>query len=240
MELEEGDVVLCTVDRIIGTVIFVKIHSDSNGKEAEGSIVMSEIAPGRIRNIRDYVVPKKKIACKVLRIAKNGHIDLSLRRVTKKESKEVKKKSEDEQSYVKILKSMLKDNADGVLEKIREKGNVYDFLEEAKKDSGELEKIAGKENSQKILDILKSQKKKKAFVKKGIQLSSMNPDGINDIKQVFYGIKNAKIKYISGGRYTIETEADDMKVADNELRKILDEIEKKAKNKKIFFSIKER
>ena len=50
----------------------------------------------------------------------------------------------------------------------------------------------------------------------------------------------AKIKYISGGRYTIETEADDMKVADNELRKILDEIEKKAKNKKIFFSIKER
>jgi translation initiation factor 2 alpha subunit (eIF-2alpha) len=56
MELEVGDVVLCTVDRTAGTVVFVKI--DGYG---EGSIITSEIAPGRIRNLREYVVPKKKI-----------------------------------------------------------------------------------------------------------------------------------------------------------------------------------
>ena len=77
MELEEGDVVLCTVERIVGTIVFVRIKGDG-----EGSITMSEIAPGRIRNLRDYVVPKKKIVCKVLRISPNRNTDLSLRRVT--------------------------------------------------------------------------------------------------------------------------------------------------------------
>ena len=57
MNIEEGDILMCTVDRIVGTVVFVKI--DETGQEA--SIVMSEIAPGRIRNLRDYVFPKKKI-----------------------------------------------------------------------------------------------------------------------------------------------------------------------------------
>ena len=78
MAFEEGDVVFCTVDRIVGTNVFVKISEKD--KEVEGCIVMSEIAPGRIRNIRDYVVPKKKIVCKVLRIS-GDRIDLSLRRV---------------------------------------------------------------------------------------------------------------------------------------------------------------
>src|SRR3989304_3671422 len=126
MELEVGDNLLCTVDRIVGTVVFVKMHFGK--EETEGSIVMSEVAPGRIRNIRDYVVPKKKIVCKVLRVSANGHIDLSLRRVTLKESKEVREKTEEEQSYIKIVKSILKEKADDVIAKIKEKNNVYDFF----------------------------------------------------------------------------------------------------------------
>jgi len=56
MALEEGEIVLCTVDRIVGTVVFVKI----DGEEKNGSIILSEIAPGRIRNLREYVIPKKR------------------------------------------------------------------------------------------------------------------------------------------------------------------------------------
>ena len=102
MELEVGDVVLCTVDRIAGTVVFVKI--DRNG---EGNITTSEIAPGRIRNLRDYVVPKKKIVCKILRISPNGNINLSLRRVTQKEKKEILEQYKQEKSYKSVLKSIL-------------------------------------------------------------------------------------------------------------------------------------
>ena len=90
------------------------------------------------------------------------------------------------------------------------------------------------------MDILKTQKKKKFIIKKEFRLSSINPDGINDIKNAFKNLKNAKIKYISGGKYSIETEADDGKTADSELRRILEEIEKRAKNSKMDFSIKEK
>src|SRR3989304_1706558 len=169
MELEVGDNLLCTVDRIVGTVVFVKMHFGK--EETEGSIVFSEVAPGRIRNIRDYVVPKKKIVCKVLRISNSGHIDLSLRRVSQKESKEVREKAKEEQSYEKILKSILKDKGDKIITKIKQGNNLFDFLEEAKKNSKELEEVVGKEDAQKILDILNAQKIKKSIVKKEINLS---------------------------------------------------------------------
>src|SRR3989344_7401168 len=110
MALEVGDIVLCTVDRIVGTTVFV--HIEGHG---EGSIVFSEVAPGRIRNIRDYVVPKKKIVCKVLRIS-GDRIDLSFRRVTQKEQKELKEKNKEERSFISILKTVLGDDADKVIE----------------------------------------------------------------------------------------------------------------------------
>lgn len=235
MEFEEGDAVLCTVDRIVGTVVFVKI--EGNG---EGSIIMSEIAPGRIRNLRDYVVPKKKIVCKIIRISKTGHIDLSLRRVSQKESKEVKGRAEEEQSFIKILRSISGEKADKIIEKIKEKENIYDFFQKARGNPEELENVMEKKDAQKILEILNAQKKKKNIIKKEIYVSSINPDGINDIKSILKNTNNAKIKYISGGKYTIETEASDIKTADSELRRILEEIEKRAKNSKIDFSIKEK
>ena len=116
MELESGDIVLCTVDRIVGTTVFVHIEGDG-----EGSIVFSEIAPGRIRNIRDYVFPKKRIVCKVLRVS-GDRVDLSLRRVTLKEQKEIKEKGKLEKSYESIIKSVLGDRAERALQEVQKKG----------------------------------------------------------------------------------------------------------------------
>jgi len=99
-EFEESEIVLCTVDKIVGTIVFVKI--EDNG---EGTITTSEISPGRIRNLRDYVVPGKKIVCKILSL-KNG-IHLSLRRVKPSEKKELLDKISKEKSYKAILKTVL-------------------------------------------------------------------------------------------------------------------------------------
>ena len=57
----EGQIVLGTVSKIVGTTVFVEI--EGNG---EATLITSEISPGRIRNLRDYVVPGKKIVCKIL------------------------------------------------------------------------------------------------------------------------------------------------------------------------------
>jgi translation initiation factor 2 alpha subunit (eIF-2alpha) len=221
MELEVGDVVMCTVDRIERTTVFVKIHENK-----EGSIILSEIAPGRIRNLRDYVVPKKQIICKVLRI-NNGRIELSLRRVTQKEQKEVKEKFKQEKSYKSILKSILGEN----FKKIENQQDLYDLIEESKKNPKELEGIIGKENARKTLEIINSQKQKIVTVKKQISLKTTQPNGLEIIKEVLGNIKNAEVRYISAGKYTIKKESNDTKKADTEIQDIISKIQNQSKEK---------
>lgn len=232
MALETGDIVLCTVDRIVGTTVFVTI--DGNG---EGSIVFSEIAPGRIRNIRDYVVPKKKIVCKILRVS-GDRIDLSLRRVSQKEQKEVREKDKLEKSYESIIKSVIGDRANKIMDEIAKKEKVFDFLQEAKANPKELEKLVGSEDAKKILEIINSQQKqKKGIVKKEIILRSTAPNGVEVIKEILGKIEGTEIKYISAGKYSLKREDNDIKEADQKLREIIEMIEKKGKAKDTFFSI---
>ncbi len=76
---EEGELVFCEVTKVQYNSVFVNIEDYNKS----GLIHISEISPGRIRNIRDYVKEGKMIVCKVLKTdEKKGHIDLSLRRVT--------------------------------------------------------------------------------------------------------------------------------------------------------------
>jgi len=73
-----NDVVICTVKKVLNHSVFVTLDE----YDKEGMVHISEVSPGRIRNIRDFVVEDKKIICKVLKVdQEKGHIDLSLRRV---------------------------------------------------------------------------------------------------------------------------------------------------------------
>ena len=75
----EGECVFCTVTKVQYHSVFAKLDEY---ERKSGMIHISEISPGRIRNINDYVKEGKVIICKILRINKErGHIDLSLRRV---------------------------------------------------------------------------------------------------------------------------------------------------------------
>ncbi len=235
MELEEGDVILCTVDRIGGTIVFVNI----DGTDLEGSIIFSEIAPGRIRNIRAYVVPKKKIVCKVLRV-KDNQLHLSLRRVTQKEQKEVLEKHKQEKSYENILKTILKEKAKEIIQNIKKQDTLFDFFEEAKENPKEIEKLLKKEDAKKILEILKTQKKKIVPIKKIFNLTTNSPEGIEEIKKILNSIKDAQIKYISAGKYSIKVEDENAKKADQKLREILEKIENSAKKEKMEFRVKEK
>lgn len=232
-QLEPGDVVMCTVERIAGAVVFVKI--DNNG---QGSIVLSEVAPGRIRNLRDYVVPKKRIICKVLRIS-NEHVDLSLRRVTPKEQKELREQYKLEKSYTSILKNNLK-NANELITKIKENETLYEFFERAKTDTKTLETMLGKENAKKIAEILKTQKQRKKIVRKEFQLSSEKPNGITLIKEVIGNVKGVQVNYLSAGTFTIEAQEEDLKKADTKIREILNNVEKQAKKREMKFSVVEK
>jgi len=233
-KLEVGDIVLCTVDRIVGTVVFVKTEGGR-----EGSIITSEIAPGRIRNLRDYVVPKKKIVCKVLRIS-GDRIDFSLRRVTPKEQKELKETYKEEKSSESVLRGILGEKADSVIKDIQKNNTIYEFLQESKENPAKLENLVGKEDSIKILNILKKQKQKKTVLKKQIILTTTKPNGLALIKDTLSGIKEVEITYISAGKYSFTAEANDLKSADNKLKEIFAGIEKKAKEEGMEFAVREK
>jgi len=233
MELEQGDVVLCTVEKISGTTVFVKIEDF----DKQGTIILPEIAPGRIRNLRDYVVPKKTICCKVLRIL-NDHIELSLRRVNQKEQKEVLGQYKIERSYKSVLKTILKEKTQQTIEKIKINESLYIFLERAKENSKELEKLVGKENAQKIIDILKLQKNKKITIKKEIKLTTKEPNGLKLIKEILEKIKGVEIKYLAAGKYSLKKQGDNIKDVDTELKQIILEIETEAKSKRLELSQK--
>ena len=235
MTLEEGDLVLCTVEKIVGTIVFVNI----DGEKKQGSIVLSEIAPGRIRNLRDYVVPKKKIVCKILRIS-SERVDLSLRRVTQNEKKQIIEEYSQEKSYENILKSILGNNSEQITNKIKEKESLYNFFEQVKKNPDILEKLVGEANSKRIMQIISKEKTKKSLIKKEFSLTSTKPNGLELIKELLENIKDFEINYLAAGKFSIKTQSEDPKKEEKKLRIILENVEKGAKEKGMEFSIKEK
>ena len=167
-------------------------------------------------------------------------MDLSLRRVTQKEKKEVLEQDKQEKSYISILKSIFSEKTEEIIREISKTDNLFDFLQNAKENPKKLEKIAGKEKTQKILDIIKIQKQKKAIIKKEIFLTTTKPNGLSLIKEILGNLNGVEVKYISAGKYSLKTEANEPKTADNRLKESLKEIEEKAKKSDIKFSIKEK
>ena len=234
-QLDVGDVVLCTVDRIVGTTVFVMI-GDNN--RTEGSIIVSEISPGRIRNLRDFVTPKKKIVCKIIRI-NQGNIELSLRRVTSKEKKEVIDNFKQDKRYQSILKTSVGDKAESIINKIKEKYELTEFISDAKTNPTLLNEFFKKDEAEKIVKILFKEKTKKLIVKKLIGLKSKKPNGLSLIKELFKDInKNIEVNYIAAGKYSLKLESLDLKKADQELQEVIRNIEKKSKKLGIEFGDK--
>src|SRR3989344_2587123 len=64
---QEGEILLCTVKKILHHSVFVNLDEYT---DKEGLIHISEISPGRIRTLSDFVKEGRKIICKVLKVNK--------------------------------------------------------------------------------------------------------------------------------------------------------------------------
>jgi translation initiation factor 2 subunit 1 len=224
---EDDELVLCTVEQIMGTSVFVKIENYNK----TGMISTSEVAPGRIRNLRDYVVPNKKIVCKVLRVDKaRGHIDLSLRRVSQKDTREILDKYNKEKSALTILKIASK-NAEAASEKIKKKHNsLFEFLEKARENASIISEFFSKDESEKIAGLIKERiKTKKIEVKKKVSISLISADGISTIKRIL-SRNDVSVHYLGAPFYSVSAEDADYKNANKKLEKALSEICQQVKN----------
>jgi len=71
-------------------------------------------------------------------------------------------------------------------------------------------------------------------------LKSENPDGIEAIKKILSGFDKVEIKYLAAGRYSSQAISDEIKKSSVILRDVLEKIEKKARENKAEFSIREK
>jgi len=231
--IKEGDIVLAEVENVTSTVTTVHLKNDQ-----QGTIVSSEIAPGRIKHMRQYVVPRKKIVCKVLEIS-NGQIRLSLRRVSSKEKKEVLEKYKQEQSISTAFRQLLGSDSENIKNKIiNDFGDLLTFISESKKNEKILEKYIPKEKEDLIKKI--SQKKKMQELAFNIKIKCLEEDGLIRLKKIF-AIQNDKVSiiYLSAGNFRLKLSVDDFKEGKKQISEIIGEIEKRAKENHCEFSASE-
>ncbi len=231
MALKENDIIMCTVKKVEGTTVFVEADEGISG-----SIVFSEIAAGRIRNIREYVHPNKKIVCKILKIYPD-HAELSLRRVTGKEREEIQQRYKNQ----KILENMLKaisSEYEKIISKIKEKYELWDFFNQVREDHSLLEKYLKKIEYDSFVKSLSEKQDKEKIVKKIVILKSDSETGLEDIKEIL-NIKNVSMHYLGSSQFMIEAKAREYKQAENLVDSAIKRIESKAKEKKAIFELKE-
>jgi translation initiation factor 2 alpha subunit (eIF-2alpha) len=233
MTLSEDDLIFCTVTGIEGAAVLLEIEGD----DRKGTMAMSEVAAGRIRNLREYISPGRKIVCKVLKVTPD-HIELSLRRVTTKERDQVLDAYKVERAFASVLK-VVGEDPEKVIEKIKKDFDFVDFLDEARENIELLEKFVGGEKAKRVLEIISEKEGKERMISKKFILRSESGSGLSEIKEIL-DVKDAEIHYLGSSLFSISVFSKDIKEADNNLLKILEEIENKAKKKKLLFEVREK
>jgi len=234
--MEEGDLILCKVKEVTNTITFVEMP---NGQE--GTIISSEIAAGRIKLMRQYVVPNKQVVCKVLRI-EGDHAHLSLRRVTSKEKKEVMQKFKQSQAIGIAFKQILKEKEEEITEKIFNNfENLSEFAASVRTNPKLLEDYIPQEYQEAIEKAI-NKKRKNEQLRQNIKIKCLENDGVTRIKKIFnIDNKNVSINYVSAGNFKLNLIVEDFKRGKKEMAELLEELEKRSKeNNCEFFATEEK
>ena len=245
---EENAIVLCTVKKILFHSIFVELDEY---EYQEGMIHISEIAPGRIRNIRDYVTEAKKLVVQVLRVDKERkQVDLSLRRVPlslKNKKNEEYRQEVKSEKLLEYIGKELKLDLKGVYLKFGYKlidhfgllGIAFNDISVHGTEAIKELNFPQKEAEVLVKIIQDKIKPLEVLVHETISLQSFSNNGIEDIKAALQeGEKYAKkneikisIVYISAPKYRVEVSSNDYKTGEDELanvnKVIVEEIKKR-------------
>lgn len=228
---EEEEIVFCKVSKIFPNSVFVELLEYGE----QGLVHISEIAPGRIRNLRDYVTEGKQIVCKVLRIDRaKGHIDLSLRRVNSHQRQakldEIKQELTAETLIQNMAKRMQKPTEElyrQVSEKIfKEYSHLYLCFKEVAAGEASLEKLGlePKFAADLTAAIVDRFKPAKITIKGEIKIQSYAADGVEKIKATLLEIETISptinVFYLGGGRFKVTIEDIDYKPAEQNMKKV--------------------
>ncbi|MBX5327938.1 MAG: translation initiation factor IF-2 subunit alpha [Candidatus Bathyarchaeota archaeon] len=232
---EVGDLVIATVEAVTDYGAYVKLDE----YDKKGLLHISEVSSSWIRNIRDFVREGQKVVLKVLRVdVEKGHIDLSLRRVTKREKIEKIMSWKKERKAEALLRSIAEKTGqplESIYEKvgapIEKEYGLYEGFEKALRESTEaLTKIGVPEDLANVLVEVAKERIRVPMVRvKGVvELRCMKPNGVKVIKEAFLNAKkaeksrDAKLRFyvVAAPKYCIEVMAENYKRAEDVLQRI--------------------
>jgi translation initiation factor 2 subunit 1 len=232
---EEDELVLCTVTNIHYHSVFVRMDE----YDRTGLIHISEVSPGRIRNIRDFVEEGKKVVCKVLKIdKKKGHVDLSLRRVNDNQKRKKVNEIKEEQKAEKIIELIAKNNnkdpkklffdlSDKILKKYED---IRSCFKDTVKKPDILTKLGvDKDLSEQLTELIKTRFKEEDITIGGkLKITSYEPNGLEIVKKALLDVekvdKSISLLYAGGGTYNISVTQKKYKDAEKILEKALKKV----------------
>jgi translation initiation factor 2 subunit 1 len=236
---ESGDLVIATIQNVTDYGAYARLDE----YDKQGLLHVSEISSSWIRNIRDFVREGQKAVLKVLRVdVEKGHIDLSLRRVTKREKIEKMMAWKKERKAETLLKNVAEKvglTPEQVYERagaaIEKEYGLYEGFERAVKEGPEiLTKIGVPEEIANAFATVAQERIHVPMVKvKGIvEVSVLKPNGVNIIKEAFLNAKkaekskNTKFRFyvVAAPKYRIEVLADNYKQGEEVLQKVAESV----------------
>ena len=229
---DRDELVLCTITNIQFHSVFCKLDE----YEKSGMIHISEIAPGRIRNIKEHIKEGQKVVCKVLQINKErGHIDLSLRRVNAGQKRAKMNEIKQEQLAMKIVDHLAKSKKmdpklvqtkikDPIIEKY---GSLYPAFEAAARDEEDLAKLLDANIAKDLTEAVKARiKPPEVEIIGDFKLTSTAPNGVEIIRDALGEALKVKgdlsLRYKGAGTYHIVVKSEDFKTAEKILKEAVD------------------
>jgi len=231
---EVGDHVIATIETVTTYCAYTKL--DEYNKQ--GLLHVSEISSSWIRNIRDYVREGQKTVLKVLRVdPEKGHVDLSLRRVTKRARIEKLRSWKQDRKAEALLREIAEKLGmpnEGLYAKavalIEEKYNLYDAFEKAARDGPDfLTEMGVPENLAKVFAEVAAERihVKTVKVNGTLEIRCMKPNGVKIVKGSFLNAKktekpkDVEIRFyvVAAPKYSVEVSAENYKRAEDVFQK---------------------
>ena len=236
---EAGDLVIATIETVTDYGAYAKLDE----YDKRGLLHVSEISSSWIRNIRDFVREGQKVVLKVLRVdLEKGHIDLSLRRVTKREKIEKIKSWKKDRKADALLRGVAEKVGMSVEEVYEKAGaaidveyGLYEGFEMAAKEGEEvLTKTGVPEDLAKVfVEVAKERIHLKMVMVKGtLEIRCNKANGVRIIQESFLDAKeaekakDARIRFyvVAAPKYSVEVLADNWKHAEEVLQKVTQDV----------------
>ena len=232
---EVGDLVIGTIKSITSYGAYVSLDE----YEKEGLLHISEVSSGWVRNIRSFVREGQKVVLKVLRVdAEKRHVNLSLRRVTKREKREkilFWKRDRKAESLLRSTSEKSKIPLEEIYEKAGSKieesfGRLYDGLEKTARDGVDvlLEIGVPEDIATAIAEVAKEKIKiSMVRVRGNLELQCTKPNGATLIRESLLSAQKigkpkgprVRVYVVSPPKYRIEVSAENYKEAEKILEK---------------------